>query len=735
MPHNRHQSHANRRKSTSPPLIDFEATVRCSPASMMFADNTKPDCPIAFVNQAFSDMTGYTSAEAVGRNCRFLQGPETSVDSIALLREALASGQVIKLELLNYRKNGEAFWNEVQISPQVNEAGDILGFIGVLTDVTERHRLNAETAQMQSRLASILDNMPGYLFQRSLKADGALALTYCSPWLGNILGIPLGDLANGTDLLAYMHPDDVGAARQSIAQSAADLSPLLLEFRLMTPGGGVRWIRNQSTPRHTSSGAVVWDGVGLDITAEKAAEERLSYLAFHDPLTGMPNRELFATALAKAVALAVTADTHLVLFRVDLDAFDEINDELGRVVADSILRNVAKRISDFAESHDGFAARIGGDEFAVFYAMSRSDGTVQDAAAALSHILAEPHPLAEGNYAVEAGIGVADYPFETSIDIASPTAAPELMKRAALALQAAKRVGRGIHRVYVAESDTSQHNQIILRRSLRRAIEENQFKLHYHPLVDLGSGTIVGAEALVRWNHPELGLQAPDIFIPFAESSGLIVPLGGWIFKEAMQQVKAWQARGIAVPRIAINVSGVQLRDPGLLATVEAALSQTGMDASQFELELTEGFMIEASPSTLKVLRSLKMMGFMLSVDDFGTGHASFRYLRDFPVDKVKIDQTFVRQMVIDSSDASIIRAIIGLAKSLDLDVVAEGIETTVQRDFLRDEGCRVGQGYFFSVPLTAEDFGYLIERDVRLPWETSAASPARRKQKKAQAR
>jgi EAL domain-containing protein (putative c-di-GMP-specific phosphodiesterase class I) len=306
----------------------------------------------------------------------------------------------------------------------------------------------------------------------------------------------------------------------------------------------------------------------------------------------------------------------------------------------------------------------------------------------------------------------------------------ELMKRAMLALQAAKRVGRGICRVYAADSDNRQQNQMILRNSLRTAIEENQFKLHFHPLVDLRSGTIVGAEALVRWNHPQLGLQRPDIFIPFAESSGLIIPLGALILREAMLQVTSWQRLGLQVPRIAINVSGIQLKDPGLLRSIEAALLETGADASHLELELTEGFMIDASSSTLNVLRELKMLGFTLAVDDFGTGHASFRYLRDFPVDKVKIDQTFVRQMVIDSSDASIIRAIIALAKSLDLEMVAEGIETTIQRNFLREEGCRTGQGYLFSLPLAAEDFAYLVAHDVKLPWQVQANAPASGRQK-----
>jgi diguanylate cyclase (GGDEF)-like protein/PAS domain S-box-containing protein len=633
--------------------------------------------------------------------------------------------------LLNYRKGGATFWNELRINPERDGDGKVVGYIGILTDVTERRRLSDESEELQSGLASIVENMPGYVFQRTLKTDGSLGITYFSPSFAAILGVPPGDETSVTDLWNYIHTDDIAAMRESIAQSAAKLTPLSLEFRLQTPQGGVRWVRNHSRPRRLASGEIVWDGVGLDISAEKAAEERLSYLAYHDPLTGLPNRELFAIALLKAInADAVTQD-HLALLMVDLDAFQEINNAIGLSSADTILRAVAKRIADFAEVHRGFAARIGGDEFALFYALPPKAGPIPDAGGDLCRILAAPYAIAGRELLVEACVGSVTYPFDgAATRIEPPEALSELMRRATLALQAAKHVGRGMHRVYAADNDDRQHNQMILRHSLRKAIEENQFKLHYHPLVDLVSGTIIGAEALVRWNHPELGLQRPDIFIPFAESSGLIIPLGDWIFREAMQQVSSWRRAGLRIPKIAINVSGVQLQDPGLLRSIEAALAQTGTQASQFELELTEGFMIDASPSTLALLKSLKTLGFTLAIDDFGTGHSSFRYLRDFPVDKVKIDQTFVRQMVIDSSDASIIRAIIALARSLDLKVVAEGIETTVQRNFLREEGCEIGQGYLFSLPLTAEDFGYLIERDIRLPWSASVDIPASGEQK-----
>lgn len=717
---------ADRDRSTGK-AIDFEAAVKFSPSGIVITDNTLPDCPIIFVNQAFIQITGYSAEESVGRNCRFLQGAETSNEAIAALNDAFAKGVPVCVELLNYKKGGETFWNELRISPQFDGDGKLVRFVGIQSDVTERRKINDEKAEMQSRLASIVENMPGYIFQRTLKLDGSFGITYFSPSFASLLGIPSGDEISGADLWKFIHPDDRAVMRESIAQSAIALTPLSLEFRLRTKTGAVRWIRNRSSPTRQASGDVVWHGVGLDFTAEKAAEDRLSYLAHHDPLTGLANRDLFSAALLKTVNATLGGQEQLALFIIDLDAFEEINDAIGFSSADTLLRAVAQRIVDFAKIHHAMAARIGGDEFALFYTLPATESAIQDAAADLSRIFPALHKIAAGSFLVEASVGAAAYPFVSATNMESSAAAlPELMKRASLALQEAKRIGRGLHRVYAAEKDDRHKNKILLRHSLRKAIDENQFVLHYQPLVDLHVGTIVGAEALIRWNHPELGIQRPDEFIPFAESSGLIIPLGGWVLKAAMQQVKAWRRSGLKVPKIAINVSGVQLLDPGFLRLVEDALEQTGTKANQFELELTEGSMIEASPTTLKVLRELKALGFTLAVDDFGAGHASFSYLRDFPVDKLKIDQSFVRQMVVDSSDASIIRAIIALGKSMNLEVVAEGIETVAQRNFLRDEGCRVGQGYLFSLPLTAEDLGYVVDRNVKLPRLTSPESPVR---------
>jgi EAL domain-containing protein (putative c-di-GMP-specific phosphodiesterase class I) len=322
--------------------------------------------------------------------------------------------------------------------------------------------------------------------------------------------------------------------------------------------------------------------------------------------------------------------------------------------------------------------------------------------------------IGEHETSIQVCVGTAQYPFAGGNRQAAAEAAEELIKQSNLALADAKRAGGATFRLYSQRLDDRDRNGTMLRQSMRRALDEQQFVLHYHPIVDLTTGEILGAEALVRWRHPILGMQRPDLFIPEAESSGLIVPLGAWVLRTALLELQAWQKLSARALRVAVNVSAVQLLDPNFLAMIDTALAETGADPTMIDLELTESVFIDTS--ALSVLNALQQRGCRLAVDDFGTGYASFRYLQTLPVSAVKIDQTFVRHMVIDSSDASIIRAIVTVAKSLKLEVVAEGIETPMQRNFLRDEGCQVGQGYLFSLPLEAVDFRWLLESKVTLP-------------------
>ncbi len=696
---------------------DFCAALATASRSIILTDGTQPNNPIVFVNDAFTNITGYSQEEAIGRNCRFLQGPGTDQGVVAEIREALANGRSIRREVLNYRKNGEAFWNDLTIDPVRDKAGKVTSFIGIQHDETRCHAALLGRLEAEERLANIANTNSGYAFRRIMHPDGTIVFPYISPSFFRILGLPPGVGMRTEEGVEYLHPDDRDPILKATRQSATSLTPMLIEYRLISPAGKERWFRNDSTPRALANGDIVWDGMAIDITAEKSSELQLSHLAYHDGLTGLSNRLLFKSLTIKAISAVDIAVDKVALFYIDVDDFQAFNDQWGQAFGDGVLFGIGQRLAEFSELRGGSAARLGGDEFAILLPSVPQATPPLELVEIIGRELRSPTLIDRQEVVIEVCVGAAVFPFagETH-QTGAEGAAAELLKQAQSALQAAKQNGPGTSRLYSAEHDDRLQNRAALRHSLHQAIIQEQFQLHYQPLVDLASGEIVGAEALVRWIHPEFGLQRPDLFIPLAEASGLIVPLGAWVIKDAMKQAQAWRRRGIRTPGIAINVSSIQLQRPGFMACVAQALAETGADPHDFEFELTEGTLIEASREILEQLNALKSLGFGLTIDDFGTGHSTFKYLRDFPIDKIKIDQVFVRQLVIDSSDASIIRAMITLARSLKLKVVAEGIETAMQRNFLRDEGCMTGQGYLFSPPMTAEDFGWALERQLTLP-------------------
>jgi len=707
-----------------PTGTNFGNILRGFPVGIIVTDSTQPDDPIIFANAAFSTMTGYSPKDAVGRNPRFLQGRETDKHSLADIGNAIRLGLPIRREVLNYRKNGETFWNECFMQPLIDKHGGQIGFVGLQIDQTARHRAEEAQTEVEARLAGIVGNFPGYIFQRVLKPTGRQVHSYFSPSYWRMLGIAEVPKLADYDPYAHIHPLDINLVRSAVASSLANLSPCMVEFRTSCSDGKLIWLRTHATPRVLGNGDVVWDGVGIDISAEIASKEALAYLAYHDPLTGLCNRVLFIQTLEALCAPFLGKPRRVAAFSIDIDAFQKINDTLGANIGDAVLRHVADRLSTFAGS-TGLAARLGGDEFGVATEDMPPGVSVTDKAAALCHALRQPMRIREHEIAIQASVGAAFYPFTDAEQMPERGDAEKLLKQSNFALAEAKRGGSGVFRVYSQQLDDRESNRIVLRHSMRLALEEQQFVLHYHPTVDLSTGEILGAEALVRWAHPVLGLQRPDLFIPEAESSGFIVPLGAWVIRTALLEMQEWEKLCARSLRISINVSGVQLYDPSFIAILDDALSEGGADPRKVDLELTESVLIEGS--RLDVLQALQERGFRLAVDDFGTGYSSFRYLKTLPISVVKIDQSFVRHMVIDSSDASIVRAIASVAKSMDLEVVAEGIETPYQRDFLRNEGCAVGQGYLFSLPLTVEEFRRLLTSNATLPLGETYDVPLRR--------
>jgi diguanylate cyclase (GGDEF)-like protein len=437
----------------------------------------------------------------------------------------------------------------------------------------------------------------------------------------------------------------------------------------------------------------------------EAANRQLRHLATHDALTGLPNRVLLDDRLAQAMALADRDKRSFALMVCDLDRFKLINDSLGHRAGDELLQEVARRLSAVARTADT-VARFGGDEFVlVGSSLADAEDAMQLATRAIE-VLRAPVRIAGIDVHVSPSIGIALYP-EDGASIEA------LLAHADAAMYAAKHQGRGSVQRYLPGMHAGIEDRVQMESELHQAIELKQFELHYQPKVDTRTGVVRSAEALIRWVHPSRGLVSPAEFIPLAEECGLIGPIGEWVIREACRQARAWQEEGVPSLRISVNLSASQFREVGLVDTIRRALDDVGLPARYLEVELTESAVMSDPEQSVAILEQLSAMGVLVSVDDFGTGYSSMSYLRRFPIDKLKIDRVFINEIASRPEDASIVRAIVSLAHSLNLKVVAEGVETPAQLDFLKTAGCDEYQGYHYSRPLPAEQFQRLI-RDAR---------------------
>src|SRR5215211_2653320 len=435
----------------------------------------------------------------------------------------------------------------------------------------------------------------------------------------------------------------------------------------------------------------------------KKAEENLAHLKQYDPLTGLANRALFQDRLQQALARADRDGEMVALMLLDLDHFKAVNDVLGHAGGDELLKEVATRMEGHVRESDT-VARLGGDEFAIILEDMTDAQDVVPVAQDILDALSESLVLDGHEIPVTASIGIAVRP---------PSEGDRLLKDADAAVYRAKERGRNTYEFYAEEMNVRAFERLTLRNMLRQALKEEEFLLHYQPQVDLVTGQIIGAEALVRWRQPDSGLVPPARFIPVLEDTGDIVGVGRWIMRTACRQNRAWQDSGIAPLRVAINLSARQFSRGGLVGTVAEALEESGLDPSCLELEITESLLMEDLNASLQILGELHNMaeGLRVSIDDFGTGYSSLSYLKSFPIDLLKIDQSFVKDIPWDPDDVAITTAIIRLAHSLRLGVIAVGVETEEQATFLRERGCDEAQGYYFSHPLPAEEFAELMRR------------------------
>jgi len=451
--------------------------------------------------------------------------------------------------------------------------------------------------------------------------------------------------------------------------------------------------------------------VGHDLTELKRNEERFQYLATHDALTGLPNRLLFGQLLNHALQSARRYNRELAVFFIDLDRFKMINDTLGHDAGDQLLREIARRLDQVLREID-IVARLGGDEYVVLIEEVTEQSQIITVAQKILSAVIKPIVLKDHEYRITASIGISMYPRD-GLDEQS------LMKNADIAMYLAKEEGKNNFQFYNPNLKSRSFERLTLETNLREALERDEFSLHYQAKLNLKTNAITGVEALIRWQNPALGAISPMQFIPVAEETGLIIPIGRWVLKTACAQNVVWQDQGLPKVCMAVNLSMRQLMDDNLMQDIRTALQDSGLAPNLLELEITESMLMQNPERIIRILTEIKNLGIRLAIDDFGTGYSSLAQIRHFPIDTLKVDRSFIHDLSKNSEDKTITEAIIAMGKTLSLTVVAEGVETEEQDAFLRSHACDEMQGYYFSKPTPPDQFAELLQQHVPVPKQT----------------
>ena len=653
-----------------------------------------PEGVVSDANAALGRLLGEPTETLLGRSFESL-GLGDAADVLATLRREAQSGDAPAetpghSDVTEFSRGGHSIWLELSYRLAVLDGRSYGVIVG--RDVTERKLAQDMADALLTEKEALLDNA---LVGIAMVRDRRIVL--CNRRLEEIFGYAPGGL-NGQSTRILYESDEIfhgvgNKARERFAQGRAFTSS-----QSMSRADGSRFwgeLAGRSIdPGHPDEGSI-W--VISDITERKLAQERAEFLSYHDALTGLPNQLLLKDRLQQAIAFSNTTGTKLALLIIDLDRFKTINDFLGHAAGDRLLVEVASRLSRRVRSTDT-VSRQGGDEFHLLLTNLAEPDAIVTFLGELMDSMQQPYEIEGRELTISVSVGIAIYP-EDGADFEA------LLKKADMAMYRAKDSGRNAYRFYNQEMNEDAVEQITMHAGLWRAVEAEQFVLHYQPQFELPGGRLIGAEALIRWNHPDLGLVSPGRFIPVAEETGLIVQIGDWVLGEACREAAKWRDAGAPDLVVAVNLSAVQFKRGDIERSITRALAESGLDPAQLELELTESILIRDSEHMLSTVKRLKHMGIKLSIDDFGTGYSSLSYLKRFEVDKLKIDQTFVRDLVSNSEDAAIVRAIVQMAHSLGLKTIAEGVETQQVLDALGGFGCDEVQGYWCGRPVPAEAF------------------------------
>ena len=655
---------------------------------------------ILYLSPSYRTMLGFDADALLGRSVFANVHPEDRQMAIGVCQLSLSKKSMGEAQFRHRRADGEYLWLEAVGNPLFDARGRVCGAVISSRDITERKRAEAEL-----RLAA-------RVFENSREA---IMITDAE---NRILSVNRAFI----DITGYAAEEVTGQAPQLLASGRHDRAFFQAMWHAVVTEGhwqGEVWNRRKNgevypewlgiTAVYDARGQLThYVGIFSDLSERKATADKIEFLAHHDPLTALPNRVLFYDRLEQALTQAERQRTAVALLVLDLDRFKLVNDSLGHELGDQLLQMVAMRLHQHVRETDT-VSRQGSDEFLILLPETGVEGTDRVVDNLLRCFQNEPFKVADHALNITASIGVTLYPTHGRNS-------DSLLKQAGIALDYAKNGGGNTYRFFTASMNVNTLERLHLETSLRLALERGEFVLYYQPQFSMASGLIGGAEALLRWQHPEWGLVAPGRFIPVAEDSGLIVPIGEWVLREACRQARVWQDAGLRPITVAVNLSALQFKRSDLLATVTQALTESGLEPGYLELELTESILIQDVDSALKVVQQMRSMGLKLSIDDFGTGYSSLSYLQKLAVHKLKIDQSFIRGLAGNDTDsAAIIRAIIQMAHSLKLLTVAEGVESGQQLSFLRHHRCDEMQGYYLGRPMPAAEFAAWLAEPAHL--------------------
>lgn len=668
----------------------FEALINNSAVAFFVIDLT--GC-IVRVNDTFEHIFGWKPEEAIGLHLPFV--PEDQLaDFQSRLQKQSFIGQAT--EAIRIHKSGQPFMASETITPIHDEEGAITTYACIIRDVTERRAAERRLQVSEQRYKSLFENNPNAIYS----VDRQGRFTELNPAVERISGYAPEELLN-RDHAEILVPEYVDISLSHLHNAIAGQREES-EASIIHKAGHRVELSVITMP-------IVVDGeidgmfcIAEDITERKQVERMINRMAFTDCLTDLPNRRLFKQRLMESVEESQANDQKLAVLFIDLDRFKIINDSLGHAFGDHVLQAVGERLHGCVREQDTLS-RMGGDEFTLLLPNLSSPDDAVLMSERILKMVREPLVVDGTEVHITASIGIALFP-ENGQD------ADTLMKNADIAMYRIKEHGKNNFQFYSDVMNEDAMRSLKLERELRKAIEREEFVLHYQPQVNVATGLITGMEALIRWEHPERGLLSPIHFIPLAEETGLIVPIGEWVLRKACQDGHRWLSGGLYPMRMAVNLSLIQFQETHLVETIQGILAETGLDPKYLELEITESIAMNNVEQVVAKLEQLVELGVQISIDDFGTGFSSLSYLKKFPIHKLKIDRSFITDITRDPDDASIVSAIIAMANSLKLDLIVEGVETEAQQSYLHRLGCFEMQGYLFSRPLPASMLEQLLQ-------------------------